>query len=450
LKFVFLGVALIGVLPLAWWLRDNPRHIQKVWVLVGFLPIGITAIPHLYIAVISWSGWPGFVKGAEISALDFVVFALWIGLPKSRAGIPFKTFMVLYLLTVVVSSFGADTPQATLFYIWQIARMYFIYSVVVRASVEEGVIESILTGMLIGLCYEAWTVLWQRFVLGDVQTPGTLGHQNTLGMFSHVVVFPLFALFLAGKKGWQPIVAPLAGIVIAILTVSRATIGLAGMGYFVLFVLAALRRWTSRLAKIALVAVVSLAAVGPFAVASFERRFALEPISDSYDERAAFESAAKMMLSDHPFGVGANNFVVVANSAGYFDRAGVAPILSSRSAHVHNAYLLSAAETGYVGAIAFALMVAGPLIAAFRFGWRDRRGSNGPLLLGFGVGLLALYLQCLYEWSVFLFYTQYMVTITVGMIGGLVQQIQYRSGASSRSAGSIGAVAVPSNKIWLK
>lgn len=95
-------------------------------------------------------------------------------------------------------------------------------------------------------------------------------------------------------------------------------------------------------------------------------------------------------------------------------------------------------------------MLASPLIAALRFGWQgDRHGKDGTLLLGFGVGLLALYIQCLYEWSFFLFYTQYMVAITMGMIAGLAQRIRYRPAKALHSSEVPAAAAVPRNKIWL-
>ena len=448
---MLLAVALIGVLPLSWWLRDNPRHNQKIWVLVGFLPICITAIPHSNIAVISWPAWPGFVKGAEISGLDFILFALWLSLPRGRRiNLPFKASMLLYFFAVALSIFSADIPEAAMFYLWQLARMFFVYTVVARASTDTNVTESILTGMLLGLCYEGCVVVWQRFGLGAVQTTGTFGGQNSLGMISHLVVFPLFALFLAGKKGWQPIVAPFVGIFVAILTVSRATVGLAGLAYFILFGFSALRQWTARLAKIALVGSILLAALAPFAISSFERRFALEPHSDSYDERAAFENATKMMLFDHPLGVGANNFVVVANTRGYFDRAGVASVFESRSAHVHNAYLLAAAETGYYGAVAFVLMLAQPMIAAFRSGWRSRRDKRGDLLLGLGVGLLSVYLQSFYEWTFFLFYSQYMFVITIGMVAGLVHQLSNRPLASSKDNSESDPLNSSPKGIWLR
>jgi hypothetical protein len=382
------------MLVLAGWLPSNKKHALKVWTLVGFLPFGITAVPHLFIAAISWPMWRGYAKGAEISALDLLLVALYLGMPKAQNNLPFKASFGFYFFAVLISVFQADAPVAALFYVWQVARMFFVYMVIARASEDERVVESILTGMLIGLVYEASLVLWQRFALGDVQTPGTFGHQNTLGLISHFVAFPLCALFLAGKKGWRPLAAPVAGIIVAVLTVSRATIGLAAGGYVLLYFLSAFRKWTTRLARTALVGIVVASAIAPIAIYSYQRRLVERGEAgkiSTYDERAAFEQAAEKMLADHPFGVGANNFVVVANTKGYF-----------------------------------VLFLLQPLILAWRVGWRHRNNEAGVLLLGFAVALLLVYLQSLFEWTFFLFYSQYMFVLTIGMVAGLSQQFRYR------------------------
>jgi O-Antigen ligase len=423
LKYAILAFAVAGLLPLSAWLRNNPRHILKIWMLVGFLPFGNTILPHLFIAVVSWGEWPGFVKGAEISALDLLLLALYLTMPKARQKILFRVPMALYFAAVIISVLFATIPIAALFYVWQLARMFFVYLVISRACRDEEVVNSILTGMMFGLCYEAALVIWQRFVLGDLQTAGTMGHQNGLGMTTYFISFPFFALYLVGAKGWRPVIAPITGAVVAIMTVSRATIALSGAGFLILLILSGLRKFTFRIARTGIVAVLLMLSVAPYVISSFEARFSADPLLDNYDERAAFEQSTIMMMGDHPFGVGANNFVITANTRGYYDRAGVAPVFNSRSAHVHNAYLLAAAETGYLGAFTFIAMLLAPLLAAFRVGWRNRGDMRGELLLGLGVALLMLYIQLFFEWAFFLWWFQYIFAMSVGLVAGLAQQL---------------------------
>ena len=55
------------------------------------------------------------------------------------------------------------------------------------------------------------------------------------------------------------------------------------------------------------------------------------------------------MIADHPLGVGANQYVIVANTGGYSARAGVPWNTDERAAPVHDAYYLVTAELGFLG-----------------------------------------------------------------------------------------------------
>src|SRR5262249_8588698 len=158
-------------------------------------------------------------------------------------------------------------------------------------------------------------------------------------------------LLLSGQSGWIPVLVPLVGSVIAVLTTSRATIGLAAFGYATVFVVSAVRRWTSRKALILMAGTMAVVILTPIALSSFERRFATVPQVELYadDERTALKEAASMVLSDHPLGVGSNQYVIVVNTQGYNEKAGVAPTVGSSGAFVHNVYWLVAAESGYLG-----------------------------------------------------------------------------------------------------
>ncbi len=400
---------------------------------MGFLPFGVGAF-HLYMAAISWPGWPGYVKGTEISLLDLLALALYLSFPRSGSALPFRLSMALYFVAVLLSAFQAPIPTAALFYVWQIARMFLVYTAVCKACVDERVAPALLTGMTIGLCFEACDAIWERFGLGILQAGGTLGHQNFLGLMSHFVTFPCLALLLAGERGWLPIVAPLAGVFIAVLTVSRGTIGLVGVGYVGIFILSAVRRWTPRKALLLVAGLAAAGILAPFILSSFNERFGEQPAQQgNYDERAAFEKAAELMISDHPLGVGANYYVVAANTEGYNSRAKVAYIIGSDSANVHNIYYLVAAETGYFGLFAFIVMLLQPLIVAFRCGWRNRGDRRGDLLLGFGVALLMIYIHSYFEWIFITFQAQYMFALDAGLVAGLATQLGYwrRSQVSS-------------------
>ncbi len=432
MKWIALIVAAAAVVPFAGWLRRHPSEAPKVWMLVGFLPFGVGFF-HLYMAAISWPEWPGYVKGTEISLLDLLAISLLFSLPRTGQALPFRASMILYFVAVVLSVFQAAVPMAAVFYAWQIARMFLVYAVVAKGCTDRRVVPALLTGMAIGLCFEACHAMWQRFGLGIPQPGGSFGHQNFLGLITHFVVFPWVALLYAGERGWRPVIGPFAGLVIAVLTVSRATVGLAGAGYVALFALSVLRKWTPRKAVLMVGGLIALAVLAPIVAASFEKRFRNEVPSGGYDERAAFVRAAEMIIADYPLGVGANNYVVVANTGNYNTKAGVAPTTTSDAANVHNVYLLVTAESGYIGLVTFVLMLLQPLFAAFRCGWRSRNDMRGDLLIGLSMSLFIIYVHSFFEWIFITTAPQYMFALDAGLVAGLATQLGYwRSPAVSR------------------
>ena len=426
MKWLLLAVAIMSVAPLTAWLRGDRTNAVKIWVAMGVFLFLIDPL-HLSMALVSWATWPGFGRGFEITLIDIFGVAIYMSLPRSRNQIPFRIVAAAYLASVSISAFQANVSEASLFYVWQLIRMFFLFAVTAKASADDARIpQAILKGMAIGLCLELCVAIWQHFDVGEIQASGTFVHQNLLGMATHFVVFPLFALLLAGKRGWEPVVVPIVGVFIALLTASRATLGLGAFGYATTFAISALRKWTSRKGVFAIAGAVVLLGLLPLAMFMLNSRFSVNPLSDDYDERAAFQSAAEAILSDHPMGVGANNYVVVANMQGYNERAGVIPTAGSLGAHVHNVYLLVAAETGYLGLVTFVLLLLQPLVVAVVWGWRARDRIVGDLLLGLGVSLLTVYVHSFYEWALVTYHLQYFVAVQSGMIVGLAQQVGYR------------------------
>jgi hypothetical protein len=423
-KWVGLIISLAAIIPLSGWLRRNPGASPKLWMLMGFLPFVLGDL-HLYMAIVSWPDWGGYVKGAELSILDVLALTLYLSLPSERHPLPFRFSMAMYFFAASLSAFQAEFPVAALFYPWQLARMFLVYAAVTKAvSADPRVPLALLKGMAAALFMEAGVSIWQRFALGVLQTGGTMAHQNVLGLTSHLIVFPFFALMLAGLRGWLAPAVVLAGVVIEVLTTSRATIGLAGVGYATVFLLCG-RRWTSRKTMILLAGAALITILVPLAVSSFEQRQLANDEASSDQERAAYKTSAAMMLSDHPLGVGANHFSLAGNLGGYYDKAKVPSDTSSRSGYVHNIYWLVAAETGYPGIITFVIFLFGPLPVAFRCGRRYRGDQTGDLLLGLGTALLIVYIHSFFESSLVAFQTQYLLVFIMGLVSGIARRLGY-------------------------
>src|SRR6202030_3725864 len=160
MKWAALAIALAVTMPLSDWLRRNPQQSLKVWMLMGFLPFVIGDL-HLYMAVDSWAEWGGYIKGAELTALDLLALALYLSMRGGRYSLPFRLSMGLYFLAALLSALQAEFPIAALFYPWQLARVFLLYATVTRGVSENPqVVPALMNGMAIALIMEAGVVLW--------------------------------------------------------------------------------------------------------------------------------------------------------------------------------------------------------------------------------------------------------------------------------------------------
>ncbi len=426
LKWPVLGCALFAVLPFASWIRQNSHAVPKLFFAIGLGPFVLKLFDQpLYITFFPWLGWAGLVKGAEISVIDVIALAIYLSLPRARQPLPFRFPMLLYFAAVFLSIFRTDVPLTAAFYCWQVARMFLLYVVVARSSsMDERIPLALMTGMTVGLCIQATIETYQTMFLGMFRAGGTMGHENYVGMMSHFVIMPLFALLLAGQRGWQPILGPTAGIVSTLLTVSRAAIGLNAVGLVMTFAISALQQWTRKKALIAMLGVGLMALLIPIVMASIEKRFSGDLAENDIDMRAAYIRAASLMFHENPMGVGANNYVRAANIGGYNVRAGV-PLNRNLAVNVHNMYWLVATETGYFGICSFILLILRPMIVAFICGWRNHIDRRGAALLGFGVSLFVVYVHSWFEFIMMTAGVQYAFAITAGLVSGLAIQLGY-------------------------
>ncbi len=409
----------------------------SLWTLLGFLalqqgPLGA------YFALISWAHWPGYVKGFEVAGLDLLAFGFLLRHWSAKLPIfPILPAMAVYIAIVIGCAMVANEPQAGLFYAWQLGRVFLIgYAVYRGVASDERAGPAIFNGTAIALLVILYGAIWDSVIGGRLQTGGAFGHQNMLGMMTHFVSLPALLVVLAGGSNGFIAMAALSGPLAAWLTVSRATLGIVAIGYAVTLALSLLRRWTGRKMLVVAAGMICVAPLAPATIGSFEIRLARDQAVDQTgieDEREVFERVAALMLSEHPFGIGPNHYVRAANMDGYAVRGGVIPTEGSRGAHVHNVYWLVAAETGYLGLIAFVVLLLIPLVQAFRVGWRHRNDRLGDLLLGLGMSLLAIYVHSMYEWLLVTFQMQYMLTTTAGLIAGLAYRLRRSETSKQRT-----------------
>lgn len=434
MKWIALALIILAAPAIIAWLRTSPRGAPNVWALLTFLPF-VVGPWHLEVAPFATPMWSGYVKGWEVSFLDAVAIGVIFGTRGHRPRMILVLPLLAYLMAVFLAVFQARFPNLALSYLIQFVRVGLVFLAISRVAAMERGERALLIGLFLGLAVQAGYAIVAR-AGGALQTGGSLGHQNLLGFVSHMALMPAFALLLSGKMPRWALLGTLSGIVVVILTASRATIAIAGFGLILTLILSLSIRATGRKAAVAVAGLFILLASYPLAYAALERRFAVQNTTFLAEdqEREAFEKAAHMIIAANPLGIGPNHYVFVANTEGYSDRAGVSWVTSSRSTQVHNSLLLVWAETGLFGLVSLAALFLSAIFYALKGAFRFRRESGSELLVGLGVALIAVILHGLVEWMFVVSPTQYTFAGTLGIITGLRSRFLAKAAAKHRNA----------------
>jgi len=434
---VFLATMFASVLPASSWLRKHPDKVIWPCFLIGLLPY-ISTWCHLYSGPISWIGWGGYVKGMEICFIDTISIIVLLAFRGRGPRLPFIVPMTLYFIATSIAAVGAQVPEAGFFYVWQLARVLLLYAAVATACAGNlRAVGGVLTGLATAELIEGVVAIWQRFGQHILQSSGTLSSQNELGLASHFVIFPFFALILSGQRGLLPLAVVLLGIIADVMTTSRASVGLGLAGLGAVWLCSSFAHFNSRKLGVAILGLATLAIMAPLAIGSFEKRFANSNLGLAEDtERLAFKRAAWMMLADHPNGVGPNNFSVTANSAGYYSRAGSVSN-NGRASNVHNLYLLILTESGPAGLTCYLLMLGAPLLRALRYlllsGARNLDETRKDVLIGLAVTLAIVYIHSTEEWVPIGATLAYLLMIVFGLIAAITSEpVRVRQTISQR------------------
>ena len=431
----YVGILLVlALIPLlANWLKTKPHQRKWAYAAIGALPFLINAV-NLDAAFYVWSTWPGYAKGLVFTALDSLALAILFTHRGALRNLPFQWLVALYIAAAAISVLMSSSPMSSTFYVFQLFRVWLVYAATAAIVTRPGGLRWLAMGLAVGAMFQAYSTIAERLG-GALQSAGTMGHQNLLGMMLHFVTLPLFALLLAGERSKLIYAGAASGLLAVALGASRGAIGFVGLGIGIIFALSLARRMTPHKWKIVGFAVLSLAIIGPIMAESLTRRFDEKGAeAEGYDERAAFEKAARMMWTDHPAGVGGNQYVVEINSLGYNNQAGVAWSWTSRSANVHNLYLLTGAELGYLGYFALIALFAWPTFAGLRFAFHKRRDARGDVVMGFAVAIGICGVHGLYEWIFVTYQAQYTFAIALGVVAGFIRQRKVEARSPRRRA----------------
>lgn len=425
MKWIALAALLAAIPVMTGWLKTHPRQAPLLSGLLGLLifiyaPYGLAVSPY------AMPMWAGYVKGLEITPLDAVALAILIGNKQRPFKIPFQWQMALYLIAVLFAITQSPVPMISSFYLWQLLRIYILFRAVALVAQDERHLYAIIAGLILGVSIQAALAGWAR-ARGAVQSGGSLGHQNLLGMLTNMVLMPCLAMLLAGIRGRWAALGVGASALALVSTASRGAIAIAAVGVGLVLLLVLIRRPSPRKWGVAAVTIMALAVVAPLAMKSMAGRFQASSISfalDSDEGRVKMENATRMMIADHPFGVGPNYFTVMANVGGYWARSGLPATPGNMAATVHNSYLLVHAETGFFGLAVIVVLLLSAVIYPLYVAFRNKTDVRGDILIGLSASFITFALQNRVEWGVVAANVQYTIAIMLGLIAGLSRSIK--------------------------
>ena len=393
-KWIVVLGGLAAVYPAGWLLRTRPRAQRFLLVLIGLLPfLGVT---HLSLNPISYETYRGDARGLEVTLLDFVIWVLAVALPPARFASPYRRLRWIYFAVAAASMLTAPLPLFAFFGVWKLVRLYILIAVVARACEDDTVPPLLLRGLAIGVAFEGLVALDQRYIRHFYQSLGTFPHPNSLAMACNLVAPIAFSVVLFRERQRAALVALAGGALCVILALSRGGMAMFALAMVIVFAGSAARGITGRKFAVALAGLGALLVAAFFYASTLINRFENAP-KESAESRILFKRAAAAMLADHPFGIGMNQFSWVLEHLGYAQRIGIPGY--DASGIVHNIYWLTAAELGYVGLVAYLMLLWAPLATALFYAALARPDDiRGHVLLGCAAGFLVTYAQGTLEW----------------------------------------------------
>jgi hypothetical protein len=354
---------------------------------------------------VSMETYRGPDRGFEMTLTDLIalamVAALAIRKPRDVRWLPFNSLpMLAWFLLASVSAIGTQEAVLSAFTLFKLLRGYVVYWCVYNA-VRTGIPIRAVWRAALGLgLYLTGYALWQKYGLGYYRVYTIFPHPNAIPLYLNQVMPLLLAIGLVDRspaRSLASLVTALGMLFTVVTSFSRA--GMAFSAIAMLAVLFLANRWakSARATLATVVVAAGLVAGGALAAGSVIERFAEAPES-SMLARDEFNRVASQMASDHPLGVGINQYsAVLTATPAYRDRI-VLMAQEAQGGVCHHIYRLTLAETGWLGLAVFLLVM---WRFAARTGWRSSRsrGVEGLLLASLLVGAATLHASGFLEWA---------------------------------------------------
>ncbi len=396
--FIVLGVPTMAILAFLW-----PR--VRGW-LVSLMVFATCLGDRANINFVSMETYRGPDRGFEVTLADLVALALAVAVtirhPRRIRWWPYNTGpMLAYFAVAAVTTLWAPQPILSAFTLFKMVRAYGFYWCVVNCLRTGTPLRAVWRGMVLMAAYLTFETLRQKYLYGIYRVTGPFDHSNPFATFLNLFMPVLLALGLSDRtlspgRTVLSLVGALAMLFSSVMTFSRAAIVLGVVCAGGVLAFANLRERSPRAALATLVAFLGLLVGGARVLPRVLERFEQAPEASAM-ARDEFNHAAKLMLEDHPEGVGVNQFSRVLTDNPRYNRHITVMAVEKQKGVCHHIYWLTAAEMGYAGLALFLVVISRFAFRAFVFAWRTP-GRDGLVQAAIFLGTLSLHVSGLLEW----------------------------------------------------
>ena len=317
--------------------------------------------------------------------------------------IPSNTFwMFAFFISACISSLDAPSLLFAGFTLFKLGKIYLLYWCVSNCTRITGCQRPIFYGLVATGFYIAAIAFYQKYGIGIYRVNGPFDHSNSIPPYLNQII-PVLLIWTACYRNlnWFEVLLGLAaslGMIFSVVaTFSRAGVAFMGLSLMAVLTFIVWRERSIRVYAVSALLLIFITAGAFKAANSYMDRIQNAPKA-SETARDEFKIAADMMIHDHFWGVGLNNFsYVLTNTEKY--NAHMFVLANEDSAGVcHQIYLLTAAETGYPGLAIFLIIITSFMV---RSGWNAfcHKTFESNLLFGIFMGFCVLHVSGLLEWA---------------------------------------------------
>ncbi len=419
---LFLGGGVLGMtLAMLFW--PNLR-LAGLFVIAAGVPASGLFDLNIYSAY--W--YRGTTRGFEVTLFDVVALGMLFSSLVSPRENQRRWYwpaslglMLIYLAYCTVTTLLATPVVFGLYEVSKLVRGIVFFLAVALFVRRERDLGILVLALAVAILVESALSIRERLLLDIYRPAGTLSHPNSLSMYFCMVTPVLIAAACANFAGWVRWTcwaAVLAAACAMLLALSRA-----GLPIFLVIVggtLAWCGSWRVTPPKIVagLAALVILTAVGIKAWPSIVERYGQATLQEEYfdasgESRGYYFRQAGVILDDHPFGIGLNNWSYwVSRDYGkmlgmhyenydditYAPPSEVMPMYRF-AAPAHNLGVLTAGEIGWIGLGLMMALWLRWLGMGARFLFSRQPDVFHRLGVGLCFGCLGVFLHSFTEWT---------------------------------------------------